>query len=269
MPSTFPCLDLDGSRDRRPLLVLLGLPSSLSSSRRLLERLADGRRLLAVSPTRGAGEDEDPAQAGPSSWSELVAWLEARLDERAFERVDLLGWSFGGAWALQALARRPQRFARAVLAVSAARFRARERALLELLAALLRAPVDKELLEAGLLPMLFSPDLLHRPGAFSLLRMHLSKLSPSRAWWARLLDELRDHDVRADLPRMSMVELVIACEQDWLFPASESRLLAEALPAARLVELPSGHGVWFEAEDEFVELVLDAFDSPKSPHAPR
>lgn len=261
MSLSLPCLDLEGDAARRPLVVLLGLPSSPDSSRRLLERLADGRPLLAVSPT-GPASGADPNRPVPS-WPRLVAWLIASLDERGFEQVDMLGWSHGGAWVLQTLACHPDRVRRAVLAVSCARFRARERGLLELLRALLLSPIDDARLHAGLLPMLFSPDFLHRPGAFALLQAHLGQLSTSRAEWAAQLDCLINHDVRAILPKMGMVHTVIAGTKDWLFPASESRLLADALPNARLELLDSGHGVWFEAEQEFVELIHRALNEPQ------
>ncbi len=261
MSVVLPCLDLPGSIEQRPLVVLLGLPSSLTSSRRLLERLAGRRRLLAVSPTTDT--PGSPCEAPRPGWAELVDWLTARLDERGFDRVDLLGWSYGGAWALQTLARRSERVHRAVLAVTCARFRARERSLIELLRALLLAPIDDELLHAGLLPMLFSADFLHRPGVFALLRMHLGKLSTSRTRWAQQLDNLLTHDVRSALPEMHMVHTVIAASEDWLFPASESRLLADALPDARFEQLRCGHGIWFEAEDDFVDLVHRALSAPE------
>lgn len=261
MLPAFPCLELEGNPEQPPLLVLLGLPSSIANAQSLLERIAAGRRTLAISPTRSS-DDSDP-DAEPSSWPELVAWLVAELDARGFDRVDVLGWSFGGAWALQAIAQQPERFERAIVAATTARFRARERGLLGLLQALLATPIDDAVLHAGLLPMLFSPDFLHRPGAFALLRMHLSKLTASREQWARQLDILRDHDVRAQLSSMHAIDLVIAGRDDWLFPASESRLLAASLPAARLVELPAGHALWFETVDQFVELVHECLDAPR------
>jgi pimeloyl-ACP methyl ester carboxylesterase len=257
---SLPCFELDGNPDQLPLVVLLGLPSSPAGSRRLLERLAGTRPLLAVSPTSHAPGRPD----WTPSWADLVEWLEDRLDQRGFARVDVIGWSFGGAWSLQWLARRPQRVRRAVLAVSTAHFRVRERSLLRLLQALLRAPLEDELIHAGLLPMLFSADFLHRPGVFQMLRMHLEKLSTSRAEWAAQLDNLVAHDVRKALPELTMVHTVIAGAQDWLFPASEVRRLAAALPCAQFEQIESGHGIWFEAEDEFVELVHRALAAPEA-----
>ena len=272
MKLDLPLLELPGSAAERPLVVLLGLPADLEGSRRLLVRLAAGRPLLAVAsltstapthadPTHADPTHADPTHADPTpSWPALTTWLEERLAERGFDRVDLLGWSFGGAWALQWLARAPERIDRAVLAVTCAHFRARERALLGLLARLLRERIDADVLHRGLLPMLFSAGFLHRPGAFATLAMHLDGLAAPREPWAAQLDNLLAHDLRSALAEMHAVRLVLAGSEDWLFPASEVARLAAGLPRARFEALASGHAVWFEAEDAFVEAVHRAFD---------
>lgn len=253
----FPTLSLAGSNPRgRPRVVLLGLPADLDGSRRLLTRLAGDGDLLAVGSL--------PSELGERAptWTEQVDWLTARLDREGWgeRRVDLLGWSFGGAWALQLLRAAPQRVERAVLAVTCAHFRARERALLSLLRRLLLADIEPSELHRGLLPMLFSAEFLHRPGAFATLAMHLDRLVAPREQWAAQLDNLLDHDVRAGLAGMTAIRTVIAGTHDWLFPPGEVARLSAALPSAELVHLPSGHGVWFEAEDAFVAIVRRALD---------
>ncbi|PRQ05832.1 putative aminoacrylate hydrolase RutD [Enhygromyxa salina] len=262
MTLELPHLRLPGQPGHVPLVVLLGLPSRLESSRRLLEAIAGPRPLLAVTPT-------GPGASASSSigWDELVAWLEACALSQGFERFDLLGWSFGGAWALQLLARHPARVRRAVVAVTCAHFRARERALFRLVQGVLDAAIDERTLIEGMVPMLFSPGFLHRPGVFATLAMHLGQLSTSRPQWAAQLARLASHDLRASVPTMTALHTVIAGDQDWLFPASEVRRLADAAPAATFAELPSGHAIWFEAEAAFVALVQRAFAQPDpDPH---
>lgn len=251
MTCTLPSLSLPGASDAPALVVLMGLPAHMEKSHRLLTRLAGKRPLLAFAPP------EELDDAAPD-WAELVERAQAQTQAAGIEHFDLLGWSFGGAWALQWLARGTQGVRRAVLVATSSRFRARERALLGLLQGMLRAELDERVLLDGLAPMMFSPSFLHRPGVFATLRMHMGRGSTTREAWRAGLDNLIAHDVRSALSEMSAVVSVIAGEEDWLFPASESRKLADALPRARYRSLPTGHAMWIENEDAFVSEIHQA-----------
>ncbi|MEM6293107.1 MAG: alpha/beta hydrolase [Myxococcota bacterium] len=236
----------------RPRVVVLGVPSWTQTALPFVEALAAGHPTLAI-----ASMQSDPPEP---SWAELCAQVERLVTSFSTEPVDLVGLSFGGALALQCLVRDVLPVRSAVLAVTAARFRARERGLIATLQSIVCSELPARGLVDGLLPMLLSPDFLHRPGYMGVLRAQLEgDLGSARLVWGQRLALLATHDVRRSLGELHRVDRVITAEQDWLFPPSESKLLADGLPNAELRTVPGGHAVWLESRDAFVELVHEAW----------
>ncbi len=244
------------------LVVLPGMPADIRGLRRMARMLARRRRVLLIEPLGGASSEAPSPCAGPEcpyAWPAQVRRLQRALDQLGLrEPFDLLGWSFGGAWAQQLLLRAPERARRAVLVATCGRLRARERAILELLITMVRASaLDGTALLGGMLPLLFSPAFLHRPGALAVLRLNLGSISWSREAWAAQLEALLRHELPADSrERLVAVRGVIAGDEDWLFPTSELARLASALPRAQLEVIEeTGHAIWVERADALVDAV--------------
>jgi pimeloyl-ACP methyl ester carboxylesterase len=220
-----------GPRTAPPLVVLPGLPGGKAGGMRLLRRLAAAREvvcLLAVLDDHGAGE------------------------------VDVLGWSLGGVWAQHALLAAPRRFRRAVLAVTAPRLRARERAWIDHMKAMFSAGLAADQLVRGLLPLLFAPDFLHRPGAMAVLTAHLEMSTFERDGWLGQLDALLEHDLERELAAATAICRVIVAEHDWLFPPSEGERLARFAGAPLERIAGAGHAVWVECDDMLAQRTLAA-----------
>lgn len=105
---------------------------------------------------------------------------------------------------------------------------------------------------------LFAPELVDdaRTSAFwaKLLRAGVS-LSGLR----RLVEGWHQQDVRDVLPVVAVPTIVIARSEDLLVPRAASRLLADAIPGARYVEVPGPHlpiagdqDAWIDEVEEFL-----------------
>jgi poly(3-hydroxyoctanoate) depolymerase len=99
----------------RPLLLITGIGANLDMWAPLA-RLVTDRELIAFDPP-GAGLSQRPRR--PLRMRELAGVVRALLDALALERVDVLGYSFGGALAQELARRAPDRVRRLVLCATA------------------------------------------------------------------------------------------------------------------------------------------------------
>lgn len=67
---------------------------------------------------------------------------------------------------------------------------------------------------------------------------------------------IRDVDLHAELPRITVPTLVIAGTHDGAMPPELGQAIANAVPAARYVELPVAHIPHIEAPAPFLDVVL-------------
>ncbi len=253
---------IPGPRMGRPLLVLPGLPGGKAGGMRLLQRLAAEREVLCIEPLGCGGGDVPPP--GPSyAWPAQVERLLAGLDACGAREVDVLAWSLGGVWAQHALLAAPSRFCRAVLAVTGPRLRARERAWASHLKALFATTLKSDQIAQGMIPLLFAPEFLHRPGAMAVLTAHLEQATFASDGWIGQLDALAEHGLERELAAATAICRVIVAEHDWLFPPSEGERLARfaGAPVERL--LGAGHAVWVERDEALAHSTLAALAGPR------
>jgi len=244
-----------------PTLVLLhGWSRSSADLLPLAARLA-GHRRLVLPDLRGHGRSS-PA---PLTLDLLAADLAAVLEAEPAGAV-VVGWSLGGQVALAALAAAP--------GAAALRRRVRALALLgttprftegdgwphgqparavEGLALRVRRQPGKALAR-------FLDDCLARGEAEALGPARLGALraaprpDPSAALAG--LDVLATADLRGALGALSLPALVLHGEADAIVPAAAGRMLAAALPAARLALLAgTGHAPFLARQAEVAALV--------------
>jgi len=229
------------SADRRTLLVLPGLGGGKAGLVALLDGLARTRPVLSLETDSFSG-----------SWPSRVAAILAELDRRGLERVDVLAWSFGGVVAQHALLAAPQRFEGVILAATAARLRARERAMMAHLRALFEHDLEPMALARALIGVLFGPPFLRRPGVVAVLEALLGQVPLDRANWIGAFDALLEHRLERELRGTDKVRAVLCGELDWIFPIDEAERLAE-LVGAPLERLPGiGHALWIEAPQAMI-----------------
>jgi len=237
------------------------------------DELARGHRVVRYD-SRGCGlSDREPERLDIEAFVEDLA---AVVDAAGLERFVLVGMSQGGATALAYASRHPERVTHLVLCGAYAQGRSA------------RAVSADDHAEAALLDDLVrvgwgKPDPAFRR-VFT-MRM-IPDASPAQMRWlddvmgasaspemaVRLRRAWAQVDVRATLSRISMPTLVAHAHGDRTIPFEQGRLLATAIPGARLLPLDShnhillaGEPAWQHFADELHRFVGRPQVAP--PHA--
>jgi pimeloyl-ACP methyl ester carboxylesterase len=242
-----------------PVLLINGLGASADMWGVLEQELArTGRTIVFDLPGSGLS----PTPALPLSIAALARVTTGLLDELGYERVDVLGFSYGGLVAQQLARDAPSRIRRLALAATACGWgsmpgslealalvsmplRYHSRALYEQTSRLL-SPSDSELL--GRVPALKEARLAQPPSLLG----YAYQLMAGALW--------------SSFPWLASVRvptLVLAGDGDELVPPANGVQLARLLPESRLYLLPGeGHLFVFDPETAAVPLVADFLSSP-------
>jgi len=241
-----------------PLLLLNGLGTAADTWEALEHRLSATAHTIAVE-LPGAGRSPTPRM--PLSISRLANIAAAVVGELGYERVDVLGFSFGGIVAQQLAHDAPGRVRRLALAGTACGWgsvpgtvdalsvismplRYYSRVLYERTTRLL-GPADQELLRR--LPALREERLRHPPSLVG----YTYQLTAGALW-----SSLRW------LETVSVPTLVLSGEADRLVQPANGFQLARLLPESRLHVLPGeGHLFVYDPESRSFPLLEDFFSS--------
>ena len=193
------------------------------------ESLSSGRTLVRYDrPGCGLSEAYD----GPRTMALELATIAAVTEELGVTSCDVLGWSLGAAVAVQWAADHPDKVSRLVLyggwATGAAiGDDASKQHMLGLLA-------SHWGLGSDLLTELFAPDA---DAGTRLALARYQRAASSAETAVALLRLAYDLDVRSALPKVQARTLVLHRRGDRAAPLDQGRVLADAIPGARLVEL--------------------------------
>jgi proline iminopeptidase len=229
------------------------------------DALAD-RRLLIYYDQRGGGRSPVGREVSVG-WRDHVADLEALRIAWGFERLTLLGYSWGGLLAMLYATEQPGRVERLALVSPAPvwrgardeferRFEARTMApaLLQARAAL-RASGLRESDPAAHAARLFElavAGYFHDPArARDLTPFRITERTRAAVW-----ETLGDYDLRPALRRLDLPALLIQGEDDPI-PADSARETAACLRAPLHLIPGCGHVPYVEAFDEFKRLLDD------------
>lgn len=209
----------------------------------------------------------------PLPETNLDAMVQA-LSRRFSEPLTVCGWSLGGQVALRWAAREPAQVQRLVVVASTPCFAEREDWLFGMdKAVLAKFAAELELSHVATLRRFIALQLRGSEKERELLLLLREQLfgrgEPDMTALRAGLDILRDADLRGELARIRQPTLVIAGERDKLTPPQASQYLAQAIPAARMVEVAgAAHAPFLSHPEIFVELVKDFLknDRPQSTH---
>lgn len=206
---------------------------------------------------REGGADSPPFPLSPFTLDSIVNELSARFDQP----LNLCGWSLGGQVALHWAAAEPQKVRHLILVASTPCFAERDdwghgmpRNILQQFAA------DLERDHAATLRRFLGLQIRGGEGERELLAKLRARLSdrgePDLVALRGGLDILRDADLRGILAKIVQPTLVIAGERDKLTPPQASHYLAQAMPGARLAEIPgAAHAPFLSHPEVFLEQV--------------
>ena len=259
----------DGRLERQPTIVVLhgGPGFDQGYLRPGLRALASDAQLVFVD-LRGQGRSA-MAPLESCTLEQMADDVAALLAALGIERPVVLGHSAGGFVALQLALRHPGVTAGLILCHTAPTLAPvpdpapppgpAERGGPAAGAAAARtfggdlAPETSEAFERLVVPLYAAPGHEHVPAPL----MALSTLNPDIAsyFFQRLA---RDYDVRSQLAEITAPALVIVGSHDWVCPPAKGRVIADAIPDARLVELPdAGHFGFAETPEPFLAAVRE------------
>ncbi|MGI5166199.1 alpha/beta fold hydrolase [Spirillospora sp. CA-253888] len=216
----------------------------------ILDGLAARHTVVAVDyPGTGA----TPRSAAPLELDDLADQLVAAAVDEGLETFAVAGYSLGGAVAVRAAARHPERVSALVLTAAFARPDNRFRLSARLWAGLLDGP-DPALLGSFLSLAALSPAALESLGEQELrAATEGPAVPPGTAEHVDLV--LNRADVRADLPAVTVPVLAVVTTGDQLVSPALQYELAAALPNARVAELDTGHLPFAERPREWQDLI--------------
>jgi poly(3-hydroxyoctanoate) depolymerase len=238
-----------------PLLLITGIGAHLDMWAPFAEHAGD-RELVAFDPP-GAGLSQRPTL--PLRMPKLARVVTEVLDALGLERVDVLGYSFGGGLAQELAHRAPDRVRRLVLCATAPGLGGSPpRPMAALMLATPARYYHPRLLELSVAHIAGGrtardPDVLARHAGERLLH------PPSPLGYAYQLYAVAGWTSLPWLHRVDQPTLVVAGEADPCVPLRNGRLLASRLPNARLHVVKGGGHLFLLDEPENVAGPIRAF----------
>jgi 3-oxoadipate enol-lactonase len=238
----------------RGLLLVHGAGASGITTWGPLLPTLEASRTVVVPDLRGSGQTRDPG--GPLALDAIVSDMLAVADDAGLEEFDVAGFSLGGFVAAGVALSAPERIASLVV-IAAGIFGgdSRTRLQFELWRDLYNR--DQDLFRRYWLLSGLSPEFVAAIPADELDRAATFRLAPGLGRQSILVTEL---DLRGQIRAIRAPTLVIGCKHDGVFPPALSRELAASFPAARYVELDSGHMVVLEAPQLLVRAMTEFLD---------
>lgn len=221
-----------------PLLLVNGIGANLAMWRPLRDALPDVKTIAYDAPGTGRS-----ATAPLPATMRTLAWLALKLlDTLDCERVDVLGYSFGGAVAQQLAHIAPDRVRRVVLAATMPGWGGVPGTTRSLSAAATPLRYYSRAYYRWTAPLMAGGHAHHDPDLLSQQEHARFRDPPSVLGYAWQLWALTTWTSMPWLHTVRHPTLVVTGDDDRLVPAANSHLLASHLPNARLLIAPGeGH----------------------------
>ncbi|HEX5820273.1 MAG TPA: alpha/beta fold hydrolase [Solirubrobacterales bacterium] len=239
----------------RPLLLITGIGAHLEMWAPLV-RFVEDRELIAFDPP-GAGLSERPRL--PLRMRGLARVVADLLDALGLERVDVLGYSFGGALAQELARRAPDRVRRLVLCATGPGLGGSPPRPLAALMLATPARYYHPRLLALTVPHIAGGRTAREPDVLAEQAEARLSRSPDPLGYAYQLYAALGWSSLPWLHRVQHQSLIVAGEQDPAVPLRNARLLAGRLPHARLHVVKEGGHLFLLDEPENAAPPIRAF----------
>jgi poly(3-hydroxyalkanoate) depolymerase len=238
-----------------PLLLITGIGAHLDMWEPFAP-LAGERELIAFDPP-GAGMSQRPRL--PLRMSGLADVVRELLDALGLERVDVLGYSFGGALAQELARRAPDRVRGLVLCATGPGLGGTPPRPLAALMLATPARYYHPRLLALTVPHIAGGRTAREPGALRAQAGARLQRPPSPLGYAFQLYAVAGWTSVPWLRTLRQPTLVVAGEDDPSVPLGNARLLAERLPDARLHVVAGGGHLFLLDEPESAAPAIRGF----------
>jgi pimeloyl-ACP methyl ester carboxylesterase len=226
-----------------PLLLLNGIGGNIEMWEPVAGRLSDRRLIMLDLP----GSGESPPLTVPLRMAGYARLLVRLLDQLNIDRVDVLGYSWGGALAQQLALTAPSRVRSLVLVATTPGLGGQPPA--PWVIALMATPgryYSRTYLRL-VAPLVFGSDPAGADRASGEARR---RRPPSLLGYAQQLYAISGWSSRPWLRRLRLPTLVINASRDPLVPPRNGRILSRAIAGARLLVFEGGHLFLLEQPDE-------------------
>jgi pimeloyl-ACP methyl ester carboxylesterase len=226
-----------------PVLLIMGLSANVDWwPPMFVEPLARDWRLISFD-NRGAGR----TKGDHSKFSIRLAAEDSLrlLDALGIERAHVVGMSMGGMIAQEMALAAPSRVVRLVLACTTAGLRSGAFISSETLRLAMRYVTDRQTRRRSrAMNLLFTPEFIEKSQELAdEFERRIYRAPISKGAYRKQIAAVLRFDARRRLGQIQSPTLVITGTRDALMPKRHSKILAERIPNARLVEIPeSGHG---------------------------
>ncbi len=249
--------DLHGEGE--PLLLIRGLGSTCEGFAAQVEGLAPHFLVIAFD-NRCVGRTEQPQQ--PFSIADMADDTAALLDALEVESAHVFGVSLGGMIAQELALRHPQNVRRLALGCTHAGPRTASRApdwAVQIFNESRDMPRPDALRHS--IPLLFAAKTAEeQPELVEEALQVMARNNQPKSSYLLQLGAVMLHDTFDRLPQIRHTTLVMTGTEDTLVDAGNSRLIAERIPGARLIEFPeTGHVFFTEKAAEVNRALVDFF----------
>ncbi len=239
-----------GKADGPAVVLLHSIGTDLTIYRDVEPLLAGQCRVIAID-IRGHGRSE--ASDGEYSMALLASDVLAVMDDAGIEQALVCGTSLGGMIAMELVQRAPQRVSGLILAntspgMSPVLWRERVQTAREQgVASILVGWAGRHLSEGW---------MAEHPARVEELEQRFAEMDP--LGYVGNAAAIRDMDLLPGLAGVTVPTLIIAGELDIATPfEGHGSQIAQAIPAARVAFLPTGHLACMEQPEQFAHCVLD------------
>ncbi|ERI89778.1 hydrolase, alpha/beta domain protein [Clostridiales bacterium oral taxon 876 str. F0540] len=240
----------------KPIVLLNGIMMSTLSWKPFIEVFSKENRLILLDfLDQGRSGKMDTAYTQDIQ----VEALKALLDKLQLNKANLVGISYGGEVALEFAVKYEEYVDRMVLFNTTAKT---SPWLKDIGVAWNRSVNDPLDYYCTTIPVIYSPKFYNDKTDWmdnrkALLTEKVFNQKPFMEAMIRLTESADNHDVTAKLPYIKIPTLIVSCENDYITPMPEQRIMHELIKTSELVVLPgTGHASMYEKPLLFSSLVL-------------
>lgn len=246
------------SGEGEPLLLIRGLGSTCEGFAAQIEGLAPHFLVIAFD-NRCVGRTEQPQQ--PFTIADMADDSAALLDALEVESAHVFGVSLGGMIAQELVLRHPEKVRRLALGCTHAGPRTASRTP-EWAVQIFNESRDMPRPDAlrHSIPLLFAAKTVEeQPELVEETLKVMARNNQPKSSYLLQLGAVMLHDTFDRLPQIKHTSLVMTGTEDTLVDPGNSRLIAERIPGARLIEFPEAGHVFFTEKPDLVNRALIDF----------
>jgi poly(3-hydroxyalkanoate) depolymerase len=238
-----------------PLLLINGIGAPAEMWAPLAARLT-GHELVAVDLP---GVGSSPPSHWPLRMGGLADLVADLLDQLGQDRIDVLGYSFGGSVAQELAWRAPDRVGRLVLCASTAGVGSAPPRPLAAMMIMTPARYENRTLARWIMPAVAGGRTRRDAAVLEATLTHRLANPPTRLGYLQQLYAITGWSSNAWLRRVRHRTLVMHGDQDPLVPLINARLMAKAMPDARLHVVEGAGHLFLVDEPRSVVGALNGF----------